>query len=355
MFVPVSGPGGAGEYFRSLAIASALARRWPLARIVFVLSRTAAYAAQTPFEVLWTRDSPTRSSQEVAAHIDAERPDVVVFDSAGRVAQYQAARAAGARVVYVSSRPKTRWKGFRWRRLRVLDQHWMANPAFLGGTPTGWETFKVKVAGRPELLQLDPLYEDIDATGTRDLQRLHHLEPGRYVIVCPGGGGTFGGGPDAARVFVAAARTVARHCAMPVLAFVGARLAGDSTLRAECPPGLTMIDSVPNGILIGLLRDATLAIVNGGSLLLQAMAQAVPIVAAPIAGDQLARIRRSARGGYVREAALDDGAIASTAHALLIDARARAGLRERLHELGLRNGAATAVDAVERLLRDRLA
>src|SRR4029078_7520503 len=104
---------------------------------------------------------------------------------AGRLAQDRGARAAGARVVYVSSRPKTRWKGFRWRRLRTLDQHWLENPALLGGTPTAWEAPKEKVAGRAELLQLDPLYEDIDASGTQALQRSLELEPGRYVVVCP--------------------------------------------------------------------------------------------------------------------------------------------------------------------------
>jgi hypothetical protein len=350
MFVPVSGPGGAGEYFRALAIARAVELRWPSARIVCVLSRTAAYASQTRFPVLWTDDSPTRSSRQVITHIAAERPDVVVFDSSGRMAQYRAARAAGAGVVYVSSRPKTRWKGFRWRRMRVLDQHWLANPAFLGGQPTAWETFKVKVAGRPELLQLDPLYEDIDAPGTRALQRSLRLVPGRYVVVCPGGGGTFGSGPDAARLFVAAARALAHDTDVPVLALVGTRLAGDASLRAECPHNLTMLDSVPNGILIGLLRDAAVALVNGGSLLLQAMAQNVPIVAAPIAGDQVARIRRCARAGYVREAALDERAIATASRCLLNDAASQSALRARLRELDLHNGAASAADAIERLL-----
>ena len=39
VFVPVSGPGGAGEYYRSLAIARALVARWPDVRVCFVLSR----------------------------------------------------------------------------------------------------------------------------------------------------------------------------------------------------------------------------------------------------------------------------------------------------------------------------
>jgi len=305
---------------------------------------------QSPYPVLWTDDSPTRSSAQVTAHLRAERPDVVVFDSAGRLVQYRAARALGARVVYVSSRPKTRWKGFRWRRMRALDQHWLANPAFLGGAPKRWERFKQRAAGGPELLQLDPLYEDIDVRGTLGLQQALHLEPCRYVVVCPGGGGTFGTGPDAARVFVDAARELARPGDVTVVALVGARLANDESLRAESSPNLTMLDSVSNGILIGLLRDAALAVVNGGSLLLQGLTQCVPIVAAPIAGDQLDRIRRCARAGYIREALSQPAALATSARGLLGDAAGREELVARLRVLGLRNGVSTAVEAVERLL-----
>ena len=126
LFIPVSGPGGAGEYHRSLAIARALEQRWPGSRIRFVLNRTAPYAHDTPYPGLLLQDSPTRSSAAVIDYIGTERPDVVVFDSSGRLAQYRAARASGAAVVYVSSRAKTRWKGFRWRRMQLLDQNWIA-------------------------------------------------------------------------------------------------------------------------------------------------------------------------------------------------------------------------------------
>ncbi|MCE3283953.1 MAG: hypothetical protein K0R70_209, partial [Steroidobacteraceae bacterium] len=133
LFIPVSGPGGAGEYYRSLAAARGLERRWPGCRIRFVLNRAAPYAREAPYGVLSLEDSPTRSNARVIEYIRAEQPDVVIFDSSGRLAQYRAAQASGAGVVYVSSRPKTRWKGFRWRRMRVLDQHWVAQPRFLGG------------------------------------------------------------------------------------------------------------------------------------------------------------------------------------------------------------------------------
>jgi hypothetical protein len=353
LFIPVSGPGGAGEYFRSLAIAHGLEARWPAARIRFVLSRDARYAAGAPYPVLWIDDSPTRASDAVIRHLRDESPDVVFFDSSGRLAQYRAARAAGASVVYISSRPKTRWKGFRWRRMRALDQHWIASPAFLGGAANAWERWKLRLAAGPELLLLDSLYDDVDLRGTRSVQHTLGLERGRYVVVCPGGGGTFGSGPDAARIFQEAALDLARDADMPVLAIVGPRLFAERAPQPGAPTHMNILDSVPNGVLIGLLRDAAAAVVNGGSLLLQAMSLCVPIVAAPIAGDQLARIGRCARKGLVVAAPLEHGAIAHATRSVLRDTAAREQLQARLQRLGLRNGVETAAAAVARLLRAR--
>lgn len=349
LFVPVTGPGGAGEYHRSLAVARGFERRWPGCRIRFVLNRAAPYAAQAPYAALHIDDSPTRASAAVVEIIRAERPAVVVFDSSGRLAQYRAAREAGARVVYVSSRPKTRWKGFRWRRMHALDQHWIAQPRFLGGAPTAWERFKLRTLGSPEVLVLEVLHEPVEAAATRHLQSRLGLDPGHYVVLCPGGGGDFGHAADAPAVFLDAARRLARTTSMAIVAVLGPR-ASQQAAPVEHAPGLTVLDALPNGELLGLLREAAVVVVNGGSLLLQAMAQRVPIVAAPIAGDQADRIRRCARQGYLRASALDAGALASGCSALLDDGRARDVLRARLGELDLRNGIELAADAVARLL-----
>ena len=81
------------------------------------------------------------------------------------------------------------------------------------------------------------------------------------------------------------------------------------------------------------------------------MAQGVPLVAAPIAGDQFERIRHCANDGYVQQVALDRDALAEGLGLLLDDASARGRLRERLARLALRNGVDTAADAVARLLQ----
>jgi hypothetical protein len=189
LFIPVSGPGGAGEYFRSLAVARSLERRWPGCAIQFVVSRDAPYSRGAPYPVLLVERSPTYETAEVKAILQRERPDVVVFDSSGRVAQYRAARELGARVVFVSSRATTRRKGFRLRRMRWIDQHWIAQPRFLGGELGAAERTRLRLMPGCAIEFLEVLHEPVDEAATRDLQRRLGIEPGRYVLACPGGGG----------------------------------------------------------------------------------------------------------------------------------------------------------------------
>jgi hypothetical protein len=155
LFVPVSGAFGMGEYARSLAIAQGAAARWPGASIQFILSRAAPYAAHTPFPTTLLSSSATFHSAAVAALIEAWRPDVVIFDNAGRTAQLRAARRWGARVVYISARPRQRAKAFRLRWMRIIDEHWIAYPQFIAGELKFFERLKLKLLGRPTIRYLD--------------------------------------------------------------------------------------------------------------------------------------------------------------------------------------------------------
>jgi glycosyltransferase involved in cell wall biosynthesis len=346
LFIPVSGPGGAGEYFRSLAVARAIERRWPGCSIAFVVSRDATYSRGGPYPVSLVDRSPTYETSSVKSILEHERPDVVVFDSSGRVAQYRHAQWLGARVVFVSSRPTTRRKGFRLRRLRWLDQHWIAQPRFLGGGLRIGERLRLGFAPRCTVEFLEVLYEPVDEPGTRELQARLGVEAGDYVLACPGGGGVFEHRPDAARVFFDASCRVARESGLPVVAVLGPRFSAP----ADGPAAVRVLGSLPNASLMGLLRDSRAGVVNGGSLLVQAIALGVPCVAAPIAEDQPRRIAACAAHGYVRSAALDAESLSGVTTALLADAGERATLRERLHALDLRNGVDVAVAALERLV-----
>jgi len=133
LFVPVSGTYGMGEYARSLAIARAASRHWPGASIHFALSRQAPYAAEAPFPKTLLDSSPTFHSAAIIELLENWRPDVVIFDNAGRTVQLRAARRLGARIVYISSRRRQRLKAFRLSWMRLINEHWIAYPEFIAG------------------------------------------------------------------------------------------------------------------------------------------------------------------------------------------------------------------------------
>jgi glycosyltransferase involved in cell wall biosynthesis len=315
------------------------------------VSRDAPYVRDLPFPVRLVERSPTLETAAVRAILEEFHPDVAIFDSSGRVAQYRTARRLGAKVVFVSSRPSSRRKGFRLRRMRSFDQHWIAGPRFLAGDLTRAERAKQRLLGGPETVFLDVLHEPVDEAAASRRLAASGAAPGRYVLVCPGGGGTFGSGPGAVPVFYAAACEIAQQSALPVIAVLGARFS---------PPGLVpervhVAGTLPNGELMGLLRDARAAVLNGGSLLVQAIAQHTPSVAAPIADDQPARIAACAAAGLARAAALDSSALADAALALLGDEAALGTLRGHAAELDLQSGVDVAVRALSRWLPERVA
>src|ERR1700733_9974771 len=97
LLVPVSAARGFGEYARAREIALAVQRRWPNALLHFVLSSQAPYAAQCPFPTTLLPGSATLHTSQVVELLSSFRPDLVIFDNAGRTAQLRAARAGGAR------------------------------------------------------------------------------------------------------------------------------------------------------------------------------------------------------------------------------------------------------------------
>ncbi|HXV75170.1 MAG TPA: hypothetical protein VD788_02550, partial [Candidatus Polarisedimenticolaceae bacterium] len=118
LFVPVSGPSGIGEYQRSLFLAQSLAERHPQWDIRIVVSQDAPYVDSVPLPTVRTSRSPTRVPDELDRILERLRPDVVVFDSAGRRRSLKRAKRLAARTVFVSTHARKRWKAFRLSRLR---------------------------------------------------------------------------------------------------------------------------------------------------------------------------------------------------------------------------------------------
>jgi ADP-heptose:LPS heptosyltransferase len=338
LFIPVSGPRGAGEYARMLAIASQVARRWPEAAIHFVVSRAAPYADSVPFPATLVESSPTYHPREVAATIAQFRPTLVLFDNAGRTSQLQAARRAGARIVYVSSRVRQRRKGFRLRWMRMLDEHWIAYPAIAAGALGPLERCKLQLLGRPVLRFLDAMLPPHDATRAQATLAGFGLDPDRYVLVVPGGGTANHGARGALEIVAEAAARIAAH-GHPTL-LVGA------TAPDTMPPQLQVTRQLPVAPFADLLRNARLVVSNGGYTMLQALACHRPCVAVPIAGDQQHRIDRCVEAGVVAASRLDAAGMERQALAVLTDEALRAGLVGGLERSGIVDGTATALAAI---------
>lgn len=328
-----------GEYARSLSIALAAQARWPEATVHFLVSAQAPYAAATPFEHTLLPASPTMHSGGVIACMRGFRPDAVIFDNAGRTAQLAAAHGLGAAVIYISSRARQRRKGFRWRWMGLLDEHWIAYPEFVAGATTPIERLKLALRGGPRLRYLDYILSQGPAADVPV-----PAEP--FALVVPGGGTGHPGAVDSVRRFAAAAAGLGAAGVRTI--FVGPTRG--SALAAGAP-NVQAFESLPQRGLAALLRAAGLVVVNGGSTLLQAIAAGRACVAVAIAKDQQQRIDRCVAAGVAREASLQAAAITAAALELWHDEPARRALAGRAASLELTDGIEVALQGLSESLR----
>ena len=304
LFVPVSGPSGMGEFARARGLAEAVAARWPQVELHFLLHRDAPYAAACRFPTTLLPASPTLCDTEVIDAIHAFKPGVVVFDNAGRTAALKAARAAGAKVIYVSSRGRQRYKAFRLRWMRLLDDHWISYPPSIAGALSGFERLKQRVAGRPQLRFLDAVVAPPDeAAATALLPTM----PAPDLVIVPGGGSAFHDSAMTPAQFARWGEALAAH-GHRVVFVAGPSFTGEVAVSER----LQLLRGVGGGALMALLRRSRLVLVNGGDTLLQALALGRTCVAVPIAGDQAARIARCVAAGGV-EAPAPDAVVARCA------------------------------------------
>jgi spore coat polysaccharide biosynthesis predicted glycosyltransferase SpsG len=113
--------------------------------------------------------------------------------------------------------------------------------------------------------------------------------------------------------------------------------------------GLRHSPQLPIRDLAALLARARLVVANGGDTLLQALSFQRVCVAAPLAQDQIGRIRHCADAGIATSVELDELAVASAADELLRDGDRRARLTARMAQLPIRNELDVAVNSLVRL------
>jgi ADP-heptose:LPS heptosyltransferase len=340
LFIPVSGPRGMGEYARSLAIAKASVHRWPNTEVHFALSRAAPYAADVPFPVTFFPSSPTFHPGEVSALIRDIKPTVVIFDNAGRTAQLKAASKAGARVVFISSRPRQRGKAFRLSWMKIIDEHWIAYPEFIAGPLTAFERFKLWICGRPRTRFLGTVLPAADAASAAAMMERFDIRSLEYVLVVPGGGTSHPGAENAPDIVAAAARGIARRGYPTVLVGVSKSDSGTDLDNLRLAPRLPMDQ------LLDLIRGARMVISNGGDTLLQVLASRRPCIAVPIAADQAHRIACCVNAGIAVGATLDANALQNEALARLENKQWHDDLQKRFDQCEITNDMDVVLDAL---------
>jgi hypothetical protein len=346
LFSPVSGPGGAGELMRCLIIARELARAEPAADIRFLVSRTAVFRESVNFPIIDCDASPTSSTPQVLAAIAAFRPHVMVFDNSGRTEQLRAAKRAGARLVFSSRAPKLRWKAFRPKWMRLLDEHWIVFPTFVMGGLTRLERLKLRLFPDYRVRQFDTLFTPSEPAERRSWLAAQGLEPQGYVVFMPGGRGEATRVAEPAELFIAAARAFVAATGQRTVVLTGRKGVVPGT-----DPLLTLLPRIEPGEVQYLIAESLMVVSNGGTTLIHSLAHGRPIVSIPLAGDQDRRIRRAVRLQIAATARRTPEAIAAAAAGLLGDAARREAMVARIADMGIANGVGEAVSALRLLAR----
>jgi hypothetical protein len=331
---------------RCLIIARELARTEPGADIRFLVSRTAVFREAVDFPIIDCDASPTKSTPQVLAAIEGFRPHVMVFDNSGRTAQLRAAKRAGTRIVFSSRAPKLRWKAFRIKWMRLLDEHWIVFPKFVTGDRTWYEQLKMALFPDYTVRQFDTLFTPSEPATRGQWLAENGLRAGEYVVFAPGGRGEGHMVADPAELFIAAARAFVAATGSEAVV-----LTGRNTVPASGTPQLRLLPRIGPGEVQHLLADARIVVSNGGTTLIHTLAHGRPLVAVPLAGDQDRRIRRAAKLQIAVSAPRDPGAIGAAAAALLDDLERQQSMRQRIARMGIENGVVEAVAALRRLAR----
>jgi len=344
LFIPVSSKKGIGEYMRSSILADAFLQEWPDADIRFILSKEAPYHQNCIYTTLITERSPTHHVKEVNDYISSFKPDVVIFDASGRASQIRHAKKCGATTVFIAQHNKKIKKGMRLSRLRHTDLFWIAQPDFTV-QPLRWiDKLKLTILKKPLPVYLGCIYTPPGAQEELDVLSKYKLESGNYIFISAGSGGHFMADHTlAADGFHQAMKLLASD--MPSIQVWGANYPGEFIPDSDSK--FININQAPNSEFVCLLKNAKIALINGGGTLLQAFSLQIPALAVPVSADQPARIEAALRKTTCCLYAPADVSRIVEGLISLSTPETQVQLRSNMAELDVLNGYSKSVEALK--------
>lgn len=302
LFIPVSCPQGIGEYMRSLIIAQHLSTHYSNADIRFVLSKHAPYVNDCPYQTYTSKSSATKDTASVKRAIDDFKPNLVIFDCAGRAKQFAYAQKSGAKVVFISQHKRKRSKGLRLKRLINCDLHWVVQPDFLMPPLSYYAKLKLNYFNKPAPKNIGSVFLKPDLQRENTFLAQHQLNNQTFFLFNAGSGGHQLDNQLAADIFYQAAREFSHHCNITCVMLFGSNypkaIPGNS-------PQLINFSNIDNLDFISLLKNARGCVISAGDTMLQSIALQKSCVAVPIAKDQPTRLKICQQLGLVIGASLD--------------------------------------------------
>lgn len=303
LFVPVSSDKGVGEYTRSLIIANAVQQKLPEAQIHFILNKNMKLANGCQYQTHFSKFSATKDTPLVNEIIAKIRPNIVIFDCAGRSQQFATAKRYGAKVVFISQHRKKRARGLTLRRLLFCDLQWVVQPTYAIQPLNRFEQLKLKILGKKPPKNIGPIVPKINSDS--NILEEYSLKEEQYVLFSAGSGGHIINGELAADVFYRAALELAEKVDCKIVMVFGANYPKSLPVDSS----IICLSHVPTEEFLTLLKKARHRVLSAGSTLLQVIELKLVSLAIAISKDQPSRLKRCARLGLVLKSKCDETAI----------------------------------------------
>lgn len=298
LFIPVSSSEGVGEYTRSVILAEVLQEQIPDADIHFILNKHTDYSYTCPFNVHYSHHSATKDTPKVKSVLNEIRPDLVIFDCAGRSQQFVYAKSLGAKIIFISQHRKKRARGLKIRRLLNSDLHWVVQPHYAIAQLSYLERLKLKILQKPHPKNIGPILSKIDQGETAELLKKYTITSGEYFIFSAGSGGHKHNNLLAADIFHQAAEEFQRKTNISSIMVFGENY----PKKLPVDSSVLCMKHIPNSEFLILLNEAKGIVCSAGDTMLQAIELRKPSVAAIVSKDQPIRLDACLRKGLVLSA-----------------------------------------------------